>query len=99
MWEQIEYRDFWDVPRLFIVRHKDKVYLFDCRFDEEKDEYPDFYKAYLFNEHDVGAKHWEEISTNYAPSLGEVKVLAVKFDVTRRKEIDSEIFTGFESRA
>ena len=38
MCEQIEYRDFWDVPRLFVVGHKDKIYLFDSQFDEEIDE-------------------------------------------------------------
>ena len=25
----ISYRDFWDVPRVFLARHEGRVYLFD----------------------------------------------------------------------
>jgi len=43
----IEYRDFYDVPRMFLVSQGDQAYLFDCPFDKGQDEHPDHYTVYL----------------------------------------------------
>jgi hypothetical protein len=95
MWEKIEYREFWDVPRLFIVRHNEMIYLFNSKFDAERDDYPDFYKVYLLKESDVESKNWEEKISEGSPFLGEIQIRDIKFDVTRRKDIDGEIFSRF----
>ena len=44
---EIIYRDFWDVPRIFITRYRDKQYLFDCSFDEWLEDYPQLYQVYV----------------------------------------------------
>jgi len=95
VWEKIEYRDFWDVPRLFIVRCNEKVYLFNSKFDDEIDDYPDFYRVYLFNESDVESKNWEEKISDETTYLGEILIRDIKFDATRRREIDGEILNRF----
>ena len=33
---RINYRDFYDVPRIFFVKYEDKMYLFDSKFDDYK---------------------------------------------------------------
>jgi hypothetical protein len=97
MWSKIEYREFWDVPRLFIVRHNSRIYLFNSRFDDELDDYPDFYKVYLLQEIDAEAKNWETTITDSTPFLGEVKIEDIKFDATRRREIDSAVLARFKN--
>ena len=31
----LQYRDFWDVPRMFVLKRDETWLLFDCRFDDE----------------------------------------------------------------
>ena len=38
-WATIRYRDFYDIPRIFIVTLNGKLFLFDCAFDDEIDDY------------------------------------------------------------
>ncbi|HEY3135996.1 MAG TPA: hypothetical protein VGL29_08205, partial [Blastocatellia bacterium] len=45
-WPTIRYRDFYDVPRIFIMTYNSKLYLFDCPLDDELDEYSDRYRVY-----------------------------------------------------
>jgi hypothetical protein len=45
-WTAICYRDFYDVPRLFLTAYHGEQYLFDCPFDEELNDYPDRYRVY-----------------------------------------------------
>lgn len=40
-WLPITYRDYYDVPRMLVVRFEGQAYLFDCPFDVALDEYPD----------------------------------------------------------
>lgn len=93
--EKIEYQEFWDIPRLFIVRYKNKFFLFNCKFDEEKDDYPDTYKVYLLKESDVDSKNWEEKISSDTPFLGELKTGDIRFDTTKRKEMDVDILNKF----
>ena len=39
-WANIQYRDFYDVPRIFVADYQGRLYLFDCPFDEALDDYP-----------------------------------------------------------
>ena len=43
----IQYRGFWDVPRIFLAHHQGQTFLFDCPFSEELDDYPEVFKDYL----------------------------------------------------
>lgn len=45
-WADIQYRDFYDVPRIFVFRANDRVFLADCPFDEEIDDYLKFYTLF-----------------------------------------------------
>ena len=43
-WTIIDYRQYWDVPREFVVRHGENAYYFESPFDEALDDYtPNFY--------------------------------------------------------
>jgi hypothetical protein len=48
-WAPIRYRDFYDLPRIFITSYNGQDYLFDCPFDDELDDYPDSYRVYQEN--------------------------------------------------
>jgi len=89
----ITYRDFYDVPRIFLARHGNQLYLFDCPFDEGLDDYPSHYEVYAMptlSEQEL-AGSWEELSQKARTHLGHVSVNAVDFDETKRHDIDGTI--------
>jgi hypothetical protein len=93
-WAPIRYRDFYDLPRIFITSYNGQDYLFDCPFDDELDDYPDSYRVYqlpaLSEEALQGS--WEllpELATSF---LGEIPVAEVQFDPTKRERINTDIF-------
>lgn len=93
-WIRIRYREFYDVPRLFLAEYAGAAYVFDWPFDERTDEYPEHYRVYrlpsdLSVAPDAGS--WEEL-TRAGTLLGEVPVKAVRFDATRRAAIDDSVF-------
>lgn len=93
-WTQINYREFWDVPRVFFAAHNGRDYLFECPFDEKLDDYPDAYRVYempaLTDAQLQGS--WENLS-NFALSFaGTVPVSGVRFDPTKRCSIDAAVF-------
>ncbi|HEX4139654.1 MAG TPA: hypothetical protein VHY09_04855 [Candidatus Methylacidiphilales bacterium] len=98
-WEKgmvkISYREFSDVPRFFIIRLDCNVWLFDCRFDESIDEYPEVYKVYSLPKELLPDDDWNRIAEagNY---LGTVKVADLKFDETKRQELDLDFFSSFQ---
>ena len=47
LWTPIQYREFYNVPRVFLVEREQAVYLFDCKFDESQGEYEDTYEVNL----------------------------------------------------
>lgn len=89
----ILYRDFWDVPRIFVVRHRGVQYLFDCTFNESVEDYEEVYRVYelLAMPEDVLNGSWEGISKKAKSYLGEVPVTSVKFDSSKRRSIHAEI--------
>jgi hypothetical protein len=92
-WATIKYREFWDVPRIFLVQHQGKLFLFDCPFDEATEDYPDQYRVYILPEltDDELAGSWDKLSSQATRFLGEVPVNSVLFDPTKRKEIDTKV--------
>ena len=89
----IKYRGFWDVPRIFLTRHRSQTFLFDCAFDQELDDYPDNFKAYLMPDiaDDELPKDWTLLLQRATQYLGEVPVSRVEFDASRRTSIDAGI--------
>ena len=92
-WSTIRYRDFYDVPRIFITTHEGKLYLFDCPFDEELDDYPERYRVYQLPSvsEDELQGSWEHLAERATGLLGTVSVAQVKFDATRRNTIDTAV--------
>jgi hypothetical protein len=83
------YREFWDVPRMFVVVVEDRTVLFDGSFDEALDEYPDDYKVYLLHGRPVAElpHDWSTIPDDKSEYLGRIAVVDVEFDSSRRKQI------------
>jgi len=93
--EIVEYRDFYDVPRIFIVEFNRKTYLFDCPFDEEVDDYGD---SYTVMELPAGTarelpEDWSGLGRTAEREVGSCLVQDVTFDGTRRSRIDATVFS------
>jgi hypothetical protein len=92
-WAKIRYRDFYDVPRIFIITHNGKLYLFDCPFDDELDDYADRYQVYqlaAISEDELQGS-WERLPERAVSALGEIAVSDVQFDKTTRNSIDTAV--------
>jgi hypothetical protein len=89
----IKYRDFYDVPRIFLTSHEGVHFLFDCKFDDALDEYPNSYKVYLMpplSDSDLSGS-WDGLPKLAIRYVGEVPLSDVKFDRTLRSEIDTKV--------
>jgi hypothetical protein len=99
-WADINYRGFWDVPRIFFVRHDGRLYLFDCAFDDEVEDYPETYAVYEMPELTDAdyAGSWVHLADNAVRRLGEVPLDQVQFDPTKRRQINTAIFAALTPR-
>lgn len=91
----IRYRDFWDVPRIFVVAYDDKTYLFDCPFDDELDDFPPDYSVRELDADAVaalGEPDWSGLSAR-GRLIGDIPVAEVEFDATRRSSVSPSVFT------
>lgn len=93
----INYREFWDVPRIFFAEHRGQLFLFDCRFDEAVEDYPESYQVFLMPRlTDLEyAGSWADLWRKAVRKVADVPVAAVRFDPTRRKAIGAEVFDAF----
>jgi len=92
-WATISYRDFYDVPRIFIATHDGKLYLFDCPFNDELDDYLDRYRVYrlpAISEDELQGT-WGRLPERAVSLLGEIPVSAVQFDITKRNSINTAL--------
>lgn len=87
----IQYRDFYDVPRIFLLRHDGHLLLLDSPFDDDTDEYSASYDVYLMPElsQDTLEGSWTHLRESASRLLGRIPVAAVEFDATRRKYVDT----------
>jgi len=85
-WATIRYRDFYDVPRIFITVHDGKQYLFDCPFDDDLDEYSDRYRVYQLPAilEDELEGSWERLPERAVSLLGQFRLL--KFSLTQQSD-------------
>ena len=85
-----QYRDFYDVPRMFIAQHNDVCLLFESAFDPDTDEYVSHYRVcvlpHLDNDELRGS--WMHLAGLAIAELGLVLVESMTFDPTRRREVD-----------
>lgn len=94
-----QYRDFWDVPRIFLALKDDYLLLFDCKFNEEKDDYEEEYKVFIMPElsNDEISGSWHQLSEKAIKCLGKIFVNEVKFDGSKRKFIKGKsVFETFD---
>ena|ERR1044071_2553103 len=96
----IQYRDFYDVPRIFLVNHRGTQYLFDCPFDQDLDDYPDTYRVFVLPADSCSnlSGSWEDLASSATAYLGKVPVKSVQFDSTRRREIETDVLDELERK-
>ena len=95
-----QYRDFWDVPRMFVVEADGRTLLFDCVFDEEVEDYADTYRVYLMpslTERELEGS-WAELATRALRSLATIPVASVRFDPTNRTFVDCQLIASLASK-
>lgn len=92
-WAPIQYMGFWDVPLVFIVRHNGETILFDCPFVQELDDYSESYRVYTLPDlrDDELPKDWTTLRLRALRYLGQVPVNKVRFDESKRREIDTAV--------
>src|SRR2546430_139491 len=89
----IQYREFYDIPRLFVVEFNGFQFLFDGSFDESLDEYPEEYAVSLLpnlTQKELEGS-WEHIHERPLRKLGRVPLNAVQFDPSKRKSIATDL--------
>jgi len=85
---------------MFLVSYVGDRFLFDCKFDDELDDYPDTYRVFLMPsdaELDLEGS-WEHLSDVAMQYLGEVRVSAINFDESRRSTIGTEVLKDLVKR-
>lgn len=90
MWlDIVEYRDFYDIPRMFVVEEANSLFLFDCPLEEHLDDYAKNYTVYEMGglSRDSLPTDWTLLSGKASRCLGTVPVTRVKFDATKRKRV------------
>jgi hypothetical protein len=94
IWLPIEYREFQDIPRAFVVNHETGSYFFDCPFNDELDEYPDEFTVYKLHEKVPleNALFWNELH-KYGKRIGSIRIEGVIFDESKRKSILGDVLT------
>src|SRR4051794_35886837 len=93
-WSPIKYMGFYDVPLVFLTRHGNQSFLFECPFLADVEDYAEIYKVYLMpelQESDL-PKDWTTLASLATRHLGNVPVAKVRFDPTRRQAVDTAVF-------
>ncbi len=99
-WLPIRYRDFYDVPRAFVVEHAGDLLFFDCPFSQALDDYGDEYTVYRVSDElrdRIDVISWTDLG-NQCERIGVVPTEAVAFDATKRRAINAEVFKLLELR-
>ena len=84
----VNYRDFYDVPRLILAMDEAARYwIFDCAFDEELDDYSSQYEAYYAGNDSRGAERALTLHLQgmRAPRVDIVPVASLEFDQSKRQ--------------
>ena len=86
----LAYRDFHDVPRLMHVADSaSRQWIFDCPFDDERDDYPLAYRVHAVRADAADALlAWEQHTPEQLPPSSSLPVDRLQFDQTRRAWFD-----------
>src|SRR5262245_19489738 len=89
-----EYRNFYDIPRIFVFSIDGKTYLFDCEFDDEIDDFSPHYEIYEMADLSLTnlPKNWHELKQRPRKQIGRVATTEVEFDATMRNKFRCEKF-------
>lgn len=84
-----QYRDFWDVPRMFVVEFRGRTLLFDCPFDDAREDYAAEYTVYDMPDlpDAVLAQPWAELPGRARRRLGALVVSDVEFGTDPRTTV------------
>src|SRR5262249_31329316 len=90
----ITYGEFYDFPRMIRFQFGGEWFFLDSPFDEERDDYPEVYNAYLLpfrSEEEIKANpfYWKDLSN--AVHLGQIGVSEIGLDETRRRSLDAGV--------
>jgi hypothetical protein len=87
------YRDFYDVPRIIVLTHREQKLLLDCKFDDSLDDYPATYKLYILNPQvdEDSQTSWASMPSRAVRYVGEIPVSQVVFDHTKRAELETSV--------
>lgn len=94
-----KYGNFYDVPRLIVLKYKGHAIMLGSYFNENKDEYEDSYSIYL-----LPSSIKEEISKSLyegnvnAKLIGNVPIKSVVFDTTKRNALNPEFLDEYLAR-
>lgn len=86
-----KYGEFYDVPRLIVLKYKGHLFMLGSYFNEEEDEYDDFYRIILLPSsiEETLSNSWEILFQDVgAKMIGRVPVKNVIFDPTKRKALN-----------
>jgi hypothetical protein len=92
----LEYRDYYDLPRLILLSADSRFVLLDCPFDELADESAADYAVYVLAADPRDAPDWRS-RPKVGRILGHVPVASITFDPTRRQAIRSDGLAAFLS--
>src|SRR5258708_2927793 len=76
-----QFRDLWDVPRMFVVEEDGRTLLFDCPFDDETEDYAREYRVYEMSsltDSDL-SESWSDLPRRAIRQLGTIPVKEVAF--------------------
>jgi hypothetical protein len=96
--------DYYDFPRMFVTRWHGKLLFFECRFNEDRDDYDDYFSVYVlppaWAEH-LSDRHWPSI-TNLGSEgrlVGRIPVKEVTFPFwLEQLEYSKERITTIQER-
>ena len=94
-----KYGDFYDVPRLIVLKYKGQVIMLGSYFDEQRDEYEDSYSIYLLPSSIEGeiTKSLYEGDVD-AKLIGSVPIRNVIFDATKRRALNPTFLEEYLAR-
>jgi hypothetical protein len=93
-WLHMRYRDFYDIPRAVVAEWEGALYLLDCAFDPDLDDYEPSYTVYRLPDgldESLDGMSWTDLG-NHGERLGTVPTGDVEFDPSRRELINSLVF-------
>ncbi|MGH7225330.1 MAG: hypothetical protein ACRELF_19080, partial [Gemmataceae bacterium] len=69
--------------------------------DEDSEDYPDSYRVYLIPEpsQEELAGSWDKLHQKATACSGEVLIARVRFDASKRREIDTDILDELTARS